>query len=506
MSKFFRIPWATGGDTTAIPDEDQIDGSVSYEQGFGSDYEIDKTVDPINAKDVPREESNALYKDITENLNEWQTFGIYPFITPAQNDAVPFPYAKNAKVLWVDGEIYESLITSNTGDPDANPSDWVIASDFTDMPRGQSFNREIKNESTDFEFAVGAGRYINNSQTVSVAASVLTIPSSSIVSVFIDSSTNLIGFTSGTVGPSQLIIWRIETDVSGIIDVEDLRVSPSTSINNPPLGKAYVSGLELQNNITDSANDIDIFPGSIMDWDNVAFIDFPNQITKQIDAVWAPDNPIMETGGLPAGVPLVADSSYRVFVISNGSTVYSGFDTSDTAANLLTAAGVGFVYYRRVGDVQTNGASNIYNWVGTGNNREYFYLEAVEYFSGNVVDISNISTTPIPNVPCPANRKLRTSIYGAMIEVGSFGASCSFKLNHPDQDTGPFGVQTADITFRSFLDIGASQFLGETISQVVCPVSSTNSQVLYWAGDGSGTNSASSALYAVSVIDDLEVA
>ena len=59
MAKFFRIPWATAGDKTVIPDPVQGGGEVSYTQGFGPDYELDQSSDP-NALDVPRPESEFL--------------------------------------------------------------------------------------------------------------------------------------------------------------------------------------------------------------------------------------------------------------------------------------------------------------------------------------------------------------------------------------------------------------------------------------------------------------
>ncbi|HCT5884303.1 TPA: phage tail protein, partial [Proteus mirabilis] len=39
MTKIFKIPFATQGDKTVVPVEIQTDGSVSYTQGYGYDYE-----------------------------------------------------------------------------------------------------------------------------------------------------------------------------------------------------------------------------------------------------------------------------------------------------------------------------------------------------------------------------------------------------------------------------------------------------------------------------------
>jgi len=124
MSKFFRLPWATAGDKTSIPDPTQVSGDVSYNQGYPPDYELDQS-DP-NAKNVERQKYNQVLFDITENLKFWQTFGVYDFITPAMNDGVPFAYDQGARVLF-SGSIYRSLISLNIQNP-TDPASWVLES------------------------------------------------------------------------------------------------------------------------------------------------------------------------------------------------------------------------------------------------------------------------------------------------------------------------------------------------------------------------------------------
>jgi hypothetical protein len=116
MLKFFKFPFATLGDKTAIPDASQPSGSVSYTDGFTVDYELDPGVDPA-AKDVPRDESNQLYFDITNAIKEYQEFGVPDYITSALNGGVAFSYSKYARVKWTDGAVYESRINANTDDP-----------------------------------------------------------------------------------------------------------------------------------------------------------------------------------------------------------------------------------------------------------------------------------------------------------------------------------------------------------------------------------------------------
>lgn len=122
---FFRFLFGQDGDRSAVPQATQPDGSVSYQQGFGPDYARDQATDPL-AKDIPRNQMNQLLYDLTVAARQFQTFGAWPFITAAENGGVAFQYAKNARVLWTDGEVYVSLIANNT-DPDPSASaNWAL--------------------------------------------------------------------------------------------------------------------------------------------------------------------------------------------------------------------------------------------------------------------------------------------------------------------------------------------------------------------------------------------
>lgn len=54
---------------------------------------------------------------------------------------------------------------------------------------------------------------------------------------------------------------------------------------------------------------------------------------------------------------IVDNDTYHCFAILSGRTVDFGFDTSLTAANLLSVSGYG--YYRRIGSIMTDGSSNL---------------------------------------------------------------------------------------------------------------------------------------------------
>lgn len=109
-TKFFKIPFAATGDVLPVPDAAQPDGSVSYSQGFGPDYQrkTDGT-DPL-AKTVPRDSTNALFNDLTGAVGEIQLNGV-----PAWQ-SVGAPYPINA-IVRHNNKNWISQITNNNDAP-----------------------------------------------------------------------------------------------------------------------------------------------------------------------------------------------------------------------------------------------------------------------------------------------------------------------------------------------------------------------------------------------------
>ncbi len=130
MPKFFIYPWAIAGDKTPpIPNPTQPDGSVSYQAGFTSDYQLVYGVDP-NAKAIPRTAFNNLMYEITLNIQQYQTNGTPNFITSADNGGSPYPYPLYALVRFDDGsgvQLFVSLVSNNTTDP-TNTTNWAVFS------------------------------------------------------------------------------------------------------------------------------------------------------------------------------------------------------------------------------------------------------------------------------------------------------------------------------------------------------------------------------------------
>ncbi|KAG0285028.1 hypothetical protein BGZ97_007960, partial [Linnemannia gamsii] len=121
QQKFFIKPFAELGDRETVPNDIQITGDVSYEQGYGYDYQRDQATDPL-AKPIERTKLNAILHDITGVLQQYQTIGTPVWATKADSDSHQVPYTQCARVLYRAKEtdrwaVYESLVDNNTAAP-----------------------------------------------------------------------------------------------------------------------------------------------------------------------------------------------------------------------------------------------------------------------------------------------------------------------------------------------------------------------------------------------------
>ena len=123
MTKIFKIPFATQGDRTAVPDEVQADGSLSYSQGYGYDYERDQATDPA-AKDIEREKMNSIFHDITGAVGEIQAFGMPAWAEEGK------PYAIRS-IVYHNKKAWQSKIENNNTEPAAGAAWTELKADMT---------------------------------------------------------------------------------------------------------------------------------------------------------------------------------------------------------------------------------------------------------------------------------------------------------------------------------------------------------------------------------------
>lgn len=127
MARFIRFPWATTGDRVEPPFPTDPGGTASYSQGFGPNYELPNT-DP-NYEPVPRDLTNGLYYDLTDNIRQYQLNGSPDWHPATDNGGVAINYPINALVRWND-TLYRSIIANNTVEPGTDPASWAELSAF----------------------------------------------------------------------------------------------------------------------------------------------------------------------------------------------------------------------------------------------------------------------------------------------------------------------------------------------------------------------------------------
>ena len=126
MAKFFYFPFAKNGNTSTTPDIAQINGSVSYEQGYPIDYQLPLASNPA-AQPINRAQYNGVLNDITGAILQLQSQGVANWIgaiaDPPLNGA-NFPYPINAMVYY-SGRVYQSAVAANVSTPGIDAS-WVL--------------------------------------------------------------------------------------------------------------------------------------------------------------------------------------------------------------------------------------------------------------------------------------------------------------------------------------------------------------------------------------------
>ena len=183
-AKKFNTPFALLGDKVEIPTTAQVDGSVSFQQGYPFGYELDYT-DP-NSKDISRSKTNQLLFDITNAIREIQQGGVSEWSEDGK------PYKLNSLVYAPDGTVKQSLIANNNND--TTHSSWSnlinasslasIDTQYVELTGDQTiagvktFNSTIVGSINGNSTTVTNGVYTTGNQTI---AGVKTFSSSPIV-------------------------------------------------------------------------------------------------------------------------------------------------------------------------------------------------------------------------------------------------------------------------------------------------------------------------------------
>ena len=160
------------------------------------------------------------------------------------------------------------------------------------------------------------------------------------------------------------------------------------------LSPGAISGLRISNDAGDTTNDINVTAGSAASADSTELLTLSSEITKRIDASWASGD---DAGGLSSSLTLTNDTWYAIHLIKVSGAVDVGFDTSVTAANLITDHSA--TEYRRVGWIRR----------GTAANLQFFTQDDMVYYDSQITEFNTTWSTGSRSLVsisgCPPNHQ-----------------------------------------------------------------------------------------------------
>lgn len=165
LFKWYTYRFGENGNVSAVPETAQGGGELSFQEGWGSDYDLDLATQ-TNAKAILRTQHNQLWQGITGNINFWQQ-NLYPLYTPAASNggtAVSYPFGTRVRYDAGSGlNVYEVINAAGTNSLPSSAANWVLVS--AAYPRsGTAGSQQRTNSQNDSRFLIGgtAGSQIRN--------------------------------------------------------------------------------------------------------------------------------------------------------------------------------------------------------------------------------------------------------------------------------------------------------------------------------------------------------
>lgn len=127
MTDYIRFPFGVTGDLTTVPDLTQMDGSVSFQEGWGEEYSQNLISDP-DARAVEREKFNYIMNRVTAAIRYIQINSLPEYIPASENGGTAIAYAAGTRVRYDDGsgyKIYAARTNGVTSLPTVS-GDWVV--------------------------------------------------------------------------------------------------------------------------------------------------------------------------------------------------------------------------------------------------------------------------------------------------------------------------------------------------------------------------------------------
>jgi len=473
QQKFFKTVFASAGDVAAVPNPVQGDGSLSYTQGYGPDYQLDPTSDPAALK-LQRAQWNQLLKDMTGAIQGLQIAGYPEFITAADNGGVAFPYPINAYVRFDtvgDGTgwaVFASTANNNNTIPLAGGAHWTrvdplnianITAPQADVNEGDDDSEglvgpvELVKAAREGRWTyAGAAVYADpNDLTAAMPGTGAYLQVGGAEVVFTVPAANTVSTLTFKLGPNA--VKPLRTSEGDELQPGDLQpganyhiiytgaewriagVVPSQLRKFGSTGSGAIYGLQTAPAAGALTTAISIGVGNCRDTTNAFNIALAVPFTKHIDAPWAlgSGNGMRDTGAL------AANQTWHVFVIMNPLTgVVDVLASQSATAPVLPA---GFTVFRRIWSLLLDAANGIRGYLQTGNYCSW--LVPVNDYAATLQAGVNIFT--LRKVSVPNGIKVLAKFYFQSTDVGGAPDANAYLSGLCDPDQGPppaYGVPT----------------------------------------------------------------
>lgn len=273
-------------------------------------------------------------------------------------------------------------------------------------------------------------------------------------SVAIDNGTTII---APTVGDGRWLILRTGTDSISTSNIVDLNVT-TAKIANEAVTFGKLSWMPLNSrsgyvvtNAADSAHDLTVTAGRIVDDTQTVIINLTGDLTKQIDANFAVGD---DVGGLSDQDTLSVDNEYFTFAISKADGA-AEIIIATTSANALAdtvAAAALFIFARKLEPVLTDASSNIINTINSSGYIKMFDTPILDFNAAASTTGANVSATQPSSV---------TGIFG--LEYTNGGAVQRFYVNSVNQ---PNAAVTSSVYDISLQNDGSFTLHGNVIKEI----------------------------------------
>lgn len=397
--KFFRSPFAATGDREAVPDTVQGDGSMSYPEGFGIDYERNPASDPA-AKRIPREKTNGYLFDVTDNLRQYQTAGFPEWIEPSQNGGVAFAYPLNAYCRWnggagTDWAVYCAIVDGASLEPGVaagweaewavsapvDPADLKASQDETNQGTGAKLVGAAENVKAAREgrwtyAGVGAwvGAQLNVAFTgdapflqVAGANVKFSVPSNSPANPSLKVGAN-VALPIKNYDGTDLAAGDL---VAGVVYHADVHaggnqwrlnaLTPSLLSKYSAAGDGSIFGYIVSNTLGALTTHLTFSAGACRDSTNQRNIPRPAPITKALNAVWAAGS---GNGGRDQATAPAANETWHAFAILNDATQATDVLFSKSVAAPTLPAG--YTHFRRIFSFRLDASANLVEFMHYG--------------------------------------------------------------------------------------------------------------------------------------------